>query len=419
MRLEPMGRFRLERWRGAWWFVTPEGHPFIAVGLAHANRCVNSTVPGDTLRERFGDNVEAYIADRAEWMRRAGFNAFSYTTPEHANVEVPWVATLPLMPGFINLGPRAFDPFDPKWRREVEEIVGRELPALLRDPRVIGVSLAYPVMASPHVVPRWMWARLDREPTNLLRELKALPPDASGKQAYVNYLRERYRTVEDYARARGLQGRVNDFSALNALDLGAGESPWKLHADDAEFYTRFWSEAVGHAVAAIRRYSSSVLIFSPRVIGWRTFPDAWLEAWLRGVGDQVDAFAPELYGNEPYREIITHIGRVTGRPSFIADGMRPCEFNYRTGADVDRDEAMRYREMFESLLGSPWFLGGTVCEYRPRIPEFSWYAENPAMPRTGVRRADFSERDPLFRTFQDVHGRKYHERLTRLAARGA
>lgn len=414
VRLNQTGRFRIERWRGGWWFVTPEGHPFVAVALAHANRYPNSKVPGDTLRERFGDNIDAYIEDRGEWMRRAGFNAFSYTTPEHPGVNVPWVATLALMPGFINVGPRGFDPFDPAWRSQVEEVVARELPPLLEDPRVIGVSLAYPVMASPHVVPAWMWARLDREPTNLLRELKARGAEAPGKRAYVDSLRERYGTVENFAKARGRSIDCADFAALAEIDLGAGESPWELHPDDGEFYTRFWAEAVGHAVAAIRRHSEQVLIFGPRLIGWRKYPDPWLDAWMRGVGDRVDAFVPELYGNEPYADIVAHIGQVTGRPSFVADGMRPCEFNYCAGAEVDSDEATRYREMFGRLLASPWFLGGTVCEYRPRIPEFSWYAQDPTAPRSGVRRADFSERDPLFATFQDVHGRKYRTRVAHL-----
>lgn len=413
------GRFRLEQWRGGWWFVTPDGHPFIGVGLAHANRAANASGTEDTTSARFGGERDAYIADRQEWMRRAGFNAFSYTTPEHGEVAVPWIATLPLMPGFINVGPRGFDPFDPAWRQQCEETIARELPALLGDPRVVGVSLSYPVMASPHVVPAWMWARLDREPTNLLRELKQLGPDAPGKWAYVDFLRARYGTAENFRRARRLATEAENLEALRSVDLGAGESPWELHVEDAEFYTQFWAEAVAHAVAAIRRHSTDILIFSPRVIGLRKFPDPWLDAWIRGVGAQVDAFVPELYGSDAYREIVAHIGRVTGRPSFVADGMRPCEFNYRSGPESDRDEASSYRAMFEALIAAPWFLGGTVCEYRPRIPEFSWYAEEPTRPRTGVRRADYSERDPLFATFQEIHGRKYRTRLQRLEGRGA
>ena len=408
------GGFRVQRWRGGWWFVTPEGHPFTGVALAHANRYPRTSGPDDTTRERFGDDLEAYISDRGDWMRRAGFNAFSYTTPEHAGVDVPWVATLPLMPGFINVGPRGFDPFDPAWRRQTDEIIARELPALLRDPRVMGVSLSYPVMASPHVVPQWMWARLDCEPTNLLRELKALGSEAPGKGAYVAYLQARYGTLDELARSRGIGVTVPDFDALLDVDLGADESPWELHADDADFYARFWAEAVGHAVAAIRRLSANLLIFSPRVIGLRKFPDAWLDAWLRGVGDRVDAYVPELYGNQPYRETVAQIGRLTGRPSFVADGLRPCEFNYISGPQADRTEAVLYREMFEALLASPWFLGGTVCEYRPRIPEFAWYAEDPDVPRSGVRRADYSERDPLFATFQELHARKYRKRVALL-----
>ena len=131
------------------------------------------------------------------------------------------------------------------------------------------------------------------------------------------------------------------------------------------------------------------------------------------------AYVPELYGTDAYREIVAHIGRLTGRPSFVADGMRPCEFNYRTGPAADQTEAGSYRAMFETLLASPWFLGGTVCEYRPRIPEFSWYAEEPTTPRSGVRRADYSERDPLFATFQELHASKHRARLARLGGAGA
>jgi len=225
--------------------------------------------------------------------------------------------------------------------------------------------------------------------------------------------------VGELAQARGIHVAATDFDALLAIDLGADESPWELHADDADFYASFWAEAVARAVAAIRRFSATLLIFSPRVIGLKKFPDAWLDAWLRGIGDRVDAYVPELYGNQQYREIVAHIGRLTGRPSFVADGMRPCEFNYVSGPEADRNEATRYREMFETLLASPWFLGGTVCEYRPRIPEFAWYAEDPTVPRSGVRRADYSERDPLFATFQEVHARKYRTRVALLKGEDA
>jgi hypothetical protein len=408
------GRFRLAVWQDAHWLVTPDGHPFVGVGIAHANRYPPPQAPGDTTFGRFGDSLEAFIADRAGWMQAAGFNAFSYTTPEHAGVAVPWIATLPLMPGFINVGPRGFDPFDAAWRASVDAVIARSLPALLEDRRVIGISLAYPVMASPHVVPAWMWERVGCQPTNLLRLLKALGPEAPGKRAYVGYLRDRYVTVDRYAAARGRKLVGRDFDDLLAVDLGEGESPWELHPDDAPFYSRFWQEAVAHALQVIRRLSADVVVFSPRVIGLRVFPDPWLEAWLAGVGRQVDAYLPELYACDPYREIVAHIGAVTGRPAFVADGMRPCEFNYGVDPAADETEAREYRRMLEALLASPWFLGGTVCEYRPRIPEFGWYTPEPGRARTGVRRADYSERDPLFATYQTVHHHKYRTRLALL-----
>jgi hypothetical protein len=416
--LRATGRFRVDSWRGGHWLVTPAGHPLIGVGLAHANRQAPPSRPdSDRTSKLFGDDLDAYIIDRAEWMKRAGFNAFSYTTPEHAGVQVPWIATLPLMPGFINVGPKGFDPFDPAWRRTAADLIARELPPLLPDRRVIGVSLSFPVMASPHMVPDWMWERLGSKPTNLLRELKRLGADAPGKRAYVGYLAERHGDVAALFRARpNLPPLADSFDDLLGTDLATGEMPDSLHPDDAEFYAQFWSEAVRFLAGEIRRLAPDLLVLSPRIIGLRTFPDPWLDAWLAGVGPHVDVILPELYACNAYIEIVEHIGRLTGRPSFIADGMRPREFNYGEGPAVDRAEAEQYRRMFDDLLASRWFLGGTVCEYRPRRPDFRWYAEHPTDARTGVRRADYTEREPLLAAYREVHGRKYRTRVARLAA---
>ena len=36
--LPPSPHMRLEQQAGAWWLVTPAGHPFIGIALAHGNR---------------------------------------------------------------------------------------------------------------------------------------------------------------------------------------------------------------------------------------------------------------------------------------------------------------------------------------------------------------------------------------------
>src|SRR5579872_3674278 len=70
------GRFRIVPWKGKAWLVTPEGHPLIVVGLCH------SRMPdGET---RFGGDAQAYATDVVEWMRKAGFNTFSYGVPKGA-----------------------------------------------------------------------------------------------------------------------------------------------------------------------------------------------------------------------------------------------------------------------------------------------------------------------------------------------
>ena len=79
------------------------------------------------------------------------------------------------------------------------------------------------------------------------------------------------------------------------------------------------------------------------------------------------------------------LGRLTGKPSLLGDGMRVTEFVYADQADDDR-EAADYERMFRSLLASPWFLGGCVCEYRAKMPTSPFYSPRPDQPRTGIVR---------------------------------
>lgn len=412
-RLAPGAHMRIEEWRGGQWLVTPSGHPFIGVAIAHAHRTPPARrVEGDTTGEKFGDDLGTYLADRDRWLRQAGFNAFSYTTPEPGGVGWPWIATLPLLPAFISQGPSFVDLFGDAWRAAAVQRIESNVKRLAADRWLVGVSLGYPVLASPHMMPEWGWTRRQTERTNFLRALKALGPDAAGKRRYVAYLQEKYQDVEAWRRARG--AAATSWSEALARDLGAGEDPMTLHADDADFYRQMWSEAVAFLAAEVRRAMPGTIVFAPRVIGMRRWPDPWLETWVRGVGSHVDAFLPELYGENAYREIVDWIGATTGRPSFVADGMRPAEFNY-AGELGEAEEARRYEEMWTRLLGSKWFLGATVCEYRQQRPEFPWYARRPELGRLGVRNADYSERPAVAETLRRLHETKYEARLRLLA----
>lgn len=68
-----------------------------------------------------------------------------------------------------------------------------------------------------------------------------------------------------------------------------------------------------------------------------------------------------------------------------------------------------------SLAGSPWYLGGCVCQYQDRLPEFPWYSPRPREARTGVRNPDYTDRPALVARFRALHFAKYGLRLRALA----
>lgn len=406
-------RFRLETVEGMQWLVTPDGHPFFGIALAHGNfPPLARRLAGDRTATRFGDEPTAFQTDRDQWMRNAGFNALSYTIPENRQVDFPWIATLPLLPAFISAGSRSPDFYSPEWRKRAVEIIARQAGALADDPRVLGISLGYPVLASPHMMPSWSWERRHEAPTNLLKNLKSLPAHTPGKRAYIGYLRQHHATPTACCVVYGWPDATS-WDELAGRDLGSLDDPFILRELDAPFYERMWNDAIHFLTARLRESAPSTLIFSPRIIGLQRWPDPWVEAWLRGIAPCVDAFLPELYSRDAARNIVDEIGRMTGRPSFIADGMRLQEFNYADEV-AETQEATAYERLFRDLIGSPWLLGITVCEYQTRSPEFAVYARRLDTGRLGLRHADYTERPELLQTMKRLHVQKYALRVAKI-----
>ena len=384
--LRATGRFRIARSRSAYWLVTPAGHPLIVTGLCHTAMPPRQLrVGGDKTSEKFGDDPQRYAADVVSWMRNAGFNTFSYGVPQGAESAMNRFAELNLVPGFIN-GPQFPDVFDPEWRAAAAAKIAGIVPAAAKDARVIGYVLSNPLLFSPHMERAAIWRDGQVKRQNYLMALKALPDNAPGKRAYLEYLRR-----------TGRQG----WTAAN----GAREYD-TLNPDDARFYTEMWSGLTAFFAGEIRKHDEHGLIFSYRFIRPVRWPDPWLDAMIRGVGPHVDAFAAELYADNAYRQIVDGIGAATGKPTIVLDGMREREFVYADEANDER-EAQTYRDMYQSLMSSPWFLGGCVCEYRQKLPGNAHYSPRPKEGRVGVRNFDYSERPALLAAFRDLHSRKY------------
>src|SRR5262249_35819535 len=163
------------------------------------------------------------------------------------------VGELGLIPGYIP-GPQFPDLFDPAWRARAAERIAQLVPAMSRDPRLIGYSLSAPLLFSPVMERPRIWRDGAIKRQNYLMATKSLPADSPGKRAYVEYLRRTYETFASYAARRGAPGGAKDFADLLAIDLSAGDRYEDLHPDDATFYSEMWGDLTGFFAREIRRH---------------------------------------------------------------------------------------------------------------------------------------------------------------------
>lgn len=392
---------QIKKINGKFSFVSPVGNPFVAIGIAHANiPPLHRRLKNDATESLFKNDEDLFNIDRDHWLRSNGFNTFSYTQPAKNGNTFYWVETLNLFPGFINKGGECPDLFSDSFRNAAIAHIKKVVPAIANDKYLLGISLGLPVLASPHQMPTRTWQWRNEKPVNYLYSLQSLNKSSAGKFRYISYLKNKFGNVRDYCRKRKWDVADN-WDQLLDRDISRFENPFCLHPDDSLFYQQMWSDAIHFFADEVRELAPGKIIFAPRLIGLGHFPDTWLDAWLKAVGQHVDAFIPELYGENDYAGVLNRIGELTGKPCFIGDGMRPLEFNYIDNTN-DEIEALVYEKMLSSLTKNKWFLGATVCEYHTQAPAFPWYAQR-IEARLGIRNADYSDRPLLIKIYKKLH----------------
>lgn len=154
VRAEATGFFRVEQVGGRWWFITPEGHGFIAVGFNHATRFFLS---GSYNRGQWAARVrdarefeDMVLADARAWNCTAlgyGMDSLRARTPDDPLVaevlprgRFPYVKALPfpLRSGWSPPETPQPDVFSEKFARACERIAREQAAPLADDPWLIG-----------------------------------------------------------------------------------------------------------------------------------------------------------------------------------------------------------------------------------------------------------------------------------------
>jgi hypothetical protein len=79
--IDARGAFTVGRRNGRWWFITPEGKPFFAIGMNHIDSSTLRYPENISIwRERYGNSEERWLKERvAPDLRAWGFNSVGWT----------------------------------------------------------------------------------------------------------------------------------------------------------------------------------------------------------------------------------------------------------------------------------------------------------------------------------------------------
>lgn len=373
------GWFHVERLRGRWFFVTPEGHAYIPIGVNHLASYLglggNQPQPGerDFVRERHGGDLRQAAAHVATALRDWGFNFAGYDCPPQLRAGLPFAVSFQQTATsgvFVHGKPRYEDVFAPEFATSLDHRVAEFCAPLKANRHLLG----YYLVDLPLWGDRAYLENLERiHGESWLSFFRRLPPGSPGRLAYEQAVRD-------------------------SLDRPAAEEAFV--AEIAEQSYRLTAEAFRrhdpHHLLLGERYAGSRLYLPVAERAAKYFPVIALQL----DGDFDPAFFDELH-------------RRTGRPIINVDhvGNFPTSATPAVMGRPLPDEAAaaaQYARYLPAAFARPYMIGYSRCQLASRRQR----GQNATGWKQGIIAPD-GEPYPLLlqamvATNNEVLGRLYH-----------
>lgn len=318
---EATGFFRLERIDGRDFLITPEGHPFRALGLNHFHM----------MKSRDYDGALQNLRD---W----GFNSGGYQAPPWQWNRIPHTRGIHLVPisNWMRPGQFAFrDVFDPVFLSELEQKIQRVVQPSRDNPFLVGYFWTD--------IPLWTKKRQSRTAVggpfwgqDWISFYKDLPENAAGKKVWEQW-RQRNPGAEETA-----------FLAVIARQL------------------------YSNAHALTRKYDSNHLI-----LGDRYFEPDMPEHVIREALPFIDALAIQPTTKKFKPDFFTRLSQRYDKPIYIADHVTsfrtPEHPNTMSQVATDPESYVAYyTDYVTSALSHPSVIGYNKCQYQDQLqsPDF-------------------------------------------------
>jgi len=359
IRHAPTGFFFPQEISGRWWLIDPLGNVFLSKGVNHISfrgdiaPKLGYSPYGRVAEKRYG-TAEKWAQEAVGRLREWGFNTVgAWSSRETFEQQMPYTVILNL--GASAGGDWLKGSFPDVFSQEFEEKVqarGRRLcSSRSSDPFLIGYFTDNELRWGPD------W----RSRRSLLEDFLALPADAPGKVALVDFLIERYGTATNVSEAWGVS--ASDRGSLLKLQRVFSKTP-AFRIDGKDFLKVIAEKYFSVCNRAIRLADPNHLNLGCRFGGYA--PDEVIEA----CGPHVDVVSFNRYDPMPPVRKLKEIHRITGRAvmltefSFKAmDSGLPNTKGAGRAVATQKDRADGFQRYVEALVEIPAIVGYHWFEY--------------------------------------------------------
>lgn len=182
------GQFHLEKIHGRHFFVTPEGHGFIALGVTHTGSILDARSQiFDLFEHQYKNNRIQAEASIAQQLRQWGYNALGYHAIRSSTENMPYVASCMVTTNSAWRKGRNFqyeDVFSQDWKNKARDIVEKMVQKSKNKLHLLGYYWTD--------MPAW---DLKHSKKNLglhwVDYIRSLPSHTEGKKKYLGFLKER------------------------------------------------------------------------------------------------------------------------------------------------------------------------------------------------------------------------------------
>lgn len=370
LKQEATGHFRVENVNGRWMFITPEGHPYVALGVNHVGKFLTNKEQSHALLRRFDGDMAAAEEFIFQSMKNMSLNASEAYVPLLPSLtkRMPYVAHI----DFPNGEKFRFDVFDPKFQSDLEKQIQTHCESIENDPFVLGIAFAD--------LPVWNTRRMEY--------FRKLPSSSPGKQRYIAYLRNIYKDIASLNKAYH-----TNFQSFNSIDSLNPENENVIKDDDV-FLAIIADTLYFQLQKYLRSYAPNKLFFGERFVLRMVSPLV-----LEKVGKYVDVFCTQALILSPQRPPEWQVFQKEGydkdhllsgsKPMLIIDWAAPFSLDstYPTERGVIKNEltaSIEAAQWLESVFTLPYVVGVFKCQMIGSHGNDRWFPEG-RMKRTYLR----------------------------------